>query len=417
MQKPVHARITEKVGHEVNVKSPPQMFELLYKEMKFPPYKIAPTSEDALVKLIGNHCKGKDGPEKIAILTDVLEERRIRDQKSRYINFCPDYDDRCKTSFNIIATETCRSSTSILKKPVRPKKIGLAFHTISKHGRLAKDIRSMFIPDEGKVFLQADSSQAEARVVAVLMRDFELLKAFDTIDIHRRTAALILGMTSFLDLAEGQHASDVIGKDSSERFCGKKVRHAGNYDMKKARFMQEFNTDANKFEIDISISEWKAGVMLEQFHAASPKIKNVFHADIRAAIDGTRTLIDPYGGVRIFNGRMDESLYQEAYANIPQRTVGHLVQGAALKVNDELGDEVGSVHSNRPVNWISENHDSLLMQVPANNWEPYARLLKKHMTTPISFKLCTLSRDYELIIPCDVELGEKNYAEMQKVKL
>src|SRR5207247_7588888 len=146
MAKVVHDRVTIAVGHEVNVNSYPQMFELLYREMKFKYMKRNPTSEDTIVALLGNHAKTK---EKKAILTDLLEERRIRTQKSRYINFNSDYDRRCKTSFNISATETCRSSTSILKKPVRPKKIGLAFHTISKHGRLAKDIRSMFIPDEG----------------------------------------------------------------------------------------------------------------------------------------------------------------------------------------------------------------------------------------------------------------------------
>lgn len=412
-----HNKLVSLVGHEVNVKSPPQK-AMLFKELGLPLYKRNPTSEDSIVKMIGNHCKGKDGAKKKQILETLLEETRIRDQKSRYINFTPDYDGRCKSGFNIIATETCRSSTSVLKKPVRPKKIGLAFHTISKHGRLAKDIRSMFICDKGKVFIQIDSGQAEARVVAVLAKDWELLNAFDTIDIHRRTAALILGISNILDLSVGAHISDSLGKDSAERFCGKKTRHAGNYDMKKARFMTEFNTDAQKFEINMSISEYKAGQMLELFHKASPKIRSVFHAEIQDAINYTRTLIDPFGGLRIFNGRMDESLYQEAYANIPQRTVGHLVQGAALKSHEEFGDEVGPVSEGYPVNFISENHDSLTLQVPENSWEKYARVIKKHMTAPIDFsRYCTLKRDYVLTIPADVEISDTNYGEFRKVKL
>lgn len=412
-----HNKLTALVGHEVNVKSPPQK-AMLFKELGLPLYKRNPTSEDAIVKMIGNHCKDKNGIKKKEILETILEETRIRDQKSRYINFVADYDNRCKSGFNISATETCRSSTSVLKKPVRPKKIGLAFHTISKHGRLAKDVRSMLIPDKGKIFIQVDSSQAEARVVAVLSRDYDLLRAFDTIDIHRRTSALILGMVQTLDLSEGAHASDILGKDSAERFCGKKVRHAGNYFMKKARFMTEFNTDAQKFGINISISEYKAGKMLEIFHAASPKIRSVFHAEIEDAINFTRTIVDPFGGLRIFNGRMDESLYQEAYANIPQRTVAHLVQGAALKVHEELGDEVGSVSDSKPVSFISENHDSLLLQVPENGWEKYAILLKKHMMLPINFgEYCTLKRDYILTIPCDVEISDTHYGEFKKVKV
>lgn len=409
LAKPVHDRIAELVGHEVNVNSYPQMFELLYKELKFKYRKRNPTSEDTIVALLGNHAKTK---EKKEILTAVLEERRIRTQKSRYINFCPDYDGRCKTSFNISATETCRSSTSILKKPVRPKKIGLAFHTISKHGRLAKDIRSMFIPDKGNIFLSADSSQAEARVVAVLSEDWPLLEAFDKVDIHRRTAGLIFGYTRELILSTTPQAVvDIMEKDGPERFCGKKTRHAGNYDMGKGRFMVEFNTDAQKFDIAMSISEWRAGQMLDLFHNASPKIRSKFHQDIRDCIESTRTIIDPFGGVRIFNGRMDDELYKEGYANIPQRTVAHLVQGAALKIDDELNGDNAFM-------WLSEDHDSLKMQVPENNWEPYGRIMKKHLEAPINFSTyCSLKRDYMLTIPCELEIAEKNYAEFRKVNV
>src|SRR5206468_11465187 len=102
--------------------------------------------------------------------------------------------------FKINGTETGRSSTGILKKPLRPTKMGLAFHTIPAHGRLGKDIRSMLIPDPGKIFIKADYSQAEARIVAVLSEDWELLEAFDKVDIHRRTAALFFGLSKTLDL-------------------------------------------------------------------------------------------------------------------------------------------------------------------------------------------------------------------------
>jgi len=141
MQDEVHTRLVVAIGQEVNVKSYPQMFELLYKIMKFKIRKRDPTSEDSIIALLGQSKK----KEQKEILNDVLEERRIRDQKSRQISFSPDYDGRCKSAYNISATETCRSSTGILKKPLRPKKIGLADHTISAHGRLGKDIKSMFI--------------------------------------------------------------------------------------------------------------------------------------------------------------------------------------------------------------------------------------------------------------------------------
>jgi len=405
-----HSRLVGLIGHEINVASYPQVFQLLYKEMKFKLRKKNPTSEDSIVAILGNHAKTKDKKE---ILTVLLEEKRIRTQRSRYINFKPDYDGRCKCSFNIIATETCRSSTSSLKKPLRPGNFGgIPFHTISKHGRLAKDIRSMFICDEGFVFIQADSSQCQARIVAVLAEDYELLEAFDTVDIHKRTAGLILGFTSSLILAPGHiKGVDDMDKDDPGRFCGKKTRHAGNFQMGAQRFMLEFNTDAQKFEIPMNISGWKAGEMLKKFHAASPKLEHVFWRDIIECIQNTRTLIDPFGGVRIFNGRLDDSTYKEGYANIPQRTEGHLVQSAALAIEEELNGDVAHM-------WVSENHDSLLMQAPANNWEPYAKLMKKHMEAPIDFSTyCSLKRDYVLKIPCDIEISDTNYAELRKVKI
>lgn len=409
MREEAHAKLTELIGYEVNVKSYPQVHELLYKAMRFKRLKKNPTSEDAIIRLLNNHAKKKEQKD---ILETVLEERRIRTQISRDISFTPDYDGRAKTSFNISATETCRSSTSVLKKPIRPKKIGLGFHTISKHGRLAKDVRSIFIPDKGKIFLQADSSQAEARVVAVLSEDWELLEAFDKIDIHRRTAGLIFGYTQdlILDCTKSLGVVDFLEKDGPERFVGKKIRHAGNYNMGKGEFMLNFNTDAQKFEIPMTISEWKAGQMLECFHKASPRIRGTFHAQIRAALDASRTLIDPFGGVRVFNGRMDEDIYNDGFANIPQRTVAHLVQGAGIKCYEEFkgGD----------AEFISENHDALLLQVPENGWEPYAKILKKYMQSPIDFSLyCTLKRNYTLTIPCDIEVSDTNYGEMHKVKI
>lgn len=412
MQSEVHARLIERIGHDVNVKSTPQMFDLLYKEMKFKVMKKAPTSEDTIVALMANHAKKAGYKE---ILSDVLEERRIRDQKSRYISFSPDYDDRCKSSYNVIATETTRSSTGVLKKPLRPRISGLAFHTIAAHGRLAKDIKSMLICEPGKVLIKADASQAEPRIVAVLSRDWELLEAFDKkVDIHRRTAGLILGFTRGLELSSdySHPIMDKLEKDGPERFSGKKVRNAGNYRMGKRRLMLEVNTDSQKFGIDLNISEWKAGQMLEAFKAASPKLESVFYAEIKEAIDSTRTLIDPFGGPRVFNGKFSEETYKEGLANIPQRTVSHVVQGGMLKFNDEVGWDSDVAYL------IGEKHDELVISAPANDWKPYAVALKKAMTTPIDFSIyCTLKRDYVLTIPVELELSDTHLGAFSKISI
>ena len=419
MRASVHSRLIEQVGYEINVKSEPQVFDLLYGEMNFKKFKKAPTGEDTIVALLANHCKGDKGKRNAKILEDILTERRIRDQLSRCINFIPDYDGRLKTSVRIVGTETGRRSNNILKKPIRPKKIGLAGHTIPKHGKLAKDVRSMFVPDDGKIIIQIDAGQAEARIVAVLEENYELLKAFDTVDIHRRTAGLLFGFTSSLILTPGDIGIvDHLEKDGPERFTGKTFRHAGNYDMGKGTAMITFNTNAQKYDIDMRISEWKAGHFIDLFHASDPNIRNVFHLSIKAALDSNRTLINPFGRIRQFNGRMDDSIYKEGYAQIPQSTVADLIDKAAIDIDDEFNGDTN-------VMFLGENHDSLVIQAPENNWEPYARVMKKYLERPIDFSTyCTLKRNFKLTIPGDIEVSFNpktgnvtNYAELYKVKI
>lgn len=413
MHAAAHAELVGEVGHEVNTKSYPQIWTLLYKEIGFPQRLRDPTSEEVIVQLLGNHCKGRDGDLRKRILEGILKDRRIRDQISRQINFVPDYDNRCKSSFNPHGTETCRSTTTNLKKPVRPKKIGLPFHTISKHGELAKDIRSMFIADEGMVFIQLDASQAEPRVVAVLSEDWTLLNAIQSgvVDIHRRTAALIFGYTATLQLSGACLLADRMEKDGPERYTGKTTRNAGNYNVGKGTFMTTFNTNAQKYGINIEISEWRGGQMLELFHQASPLVKQKFHVDIQEALMNSRCLVDPYGFPRIFYAKYDEDLWKEGYANIPQRTVSHLVQGAAIMADREFDGDAS-------VYFCSENHDALVLQAPANNWEPYARVVKRYMERPIDFHTyCSLKRNIDLVIPCDVEISETHYGALKKVKI
>lgn len=418
LKESTHERLVSSIGYEVNVKSYPDMYKLLFNAMKFRPPKRNPTSEDTIVALISNQCKGKDASLKRQILETILEERRIRDQLSRAINFIPDYDGRCKTSVKIVGTETGRRSTNILKKPIRPKKIGLSFHTIPKHGRLARDIRSMLIPDPGFVLIQGDLSQAEARIVAVLAEDWELLKAFDVIDIHRRTAGLFFGYTGGkLILTPGKiPVVDDLEKDGPERFTGKTFRHAVNYDMSKRTAMVNFNTNAQKYEVNAAISEWKAGTFIEMFHNASPNIKQVFHRDIRLSLDNGRTLVNPYGRPRIFHGKYEDELYKEGFAQIPQSTVADTTLNAALAAWDEWGRD------NKKAFFVSENHDALVVQVPVSEWRVYAHSLRKHMVRPIDFSThCSLKRNFVLTIPVDIEVSMKedgtvtSYGELMKM--
>jgi DNA polymerase len=401
------------LGHEVNVNSNPQMQHVVYEELKCPKrgawdkktnkFKYS-TNEDTLAALMQNQVKDE---RRRRILSDILEDRRVRKTLGTYVNAEVDFDGRLRTSYRITGTETGRSSTGILKPPLRPSKMGMAFQTITKHGDIGADIREFIVPDKGKVFVNVDKSQAEARVVGVLSKDWDLLDAFNRIDIHRRTAALIFEYTSILDLSDICEVADKIGKDSSERFMGKKTRHAGNYNMKKHRFMTEVTADAKKFGIDIKISEWKAGQILDIFHSANPKIRGVFHSDVRAAIDSGRVLINPFGRIRMFFDRISEELYKEAFAFIPQSTVHDSLTQAWIEIDTQKPD----------VEWLMESHDSLLFQCREDEVVDICVCMKEEFEKSISFRDCTLSRDYDLVIPMDIEIGYENLSEMKKFKL
>jgi len=136
------------------------------------------------------------------------------------------------------------------------------------------------------LFLQADSSQAEARVVWLLADDEEALKLVDTIDYHAFTA------TWFFGLNEELHNYDKkkLGYEHPIRFCGKTLRHAAHLGASKRRAAISVNTDARKYKIPIVISEQTAERALKILHSKQPKIQSIFQNSVIEIIKQTRKL-------------------------------------------------------------------------------------------------------------------------------
>jgi uracil-DNA glycosylase family 4 len=402
------------LGYDLNVNSPKQVAECLYEDLKLKvQYKYGggyDTSEEALAKLLDEEVKGRMYRE---VINNILMLRRVTKTLGNNLYSLCDYDGRMRTQVRITGTETGRSSNSVLDEPIRPYKSGFAYQTLTKHGDIGQDVRSYLLPKEGYVFVNIDLSQAEARVVAVLSEDYDLLTAFDTIDIHRRTAALAL-FTGKLILSGPDEVADKIGKESPERFIGKKTRHAGNYDMKWKMFMTQVVSDARRFNIEnVNMSPFKAKQILERFHLASPKIRGVFHKQIREEVETKRFLITPHGRPRRFYGRFSDQLYQEAYADIPQGTVIDNLRLAGLEIMDN--HELVHRQKNFPILCCGESHDALLFQMPKNEYKDICKEIRKSFEKPIDFRGCSLRRDYDLVIPCDMEVGD-NYLDMEKVR-
>jgi len=118
------------------------------------------------------------------------------------------------------------------------KPMGAAFQVFTKHGDIGSDIRGMYIPGEGEVFVNIDSSQAEARVVFNLATDDQALRDIDEHDYHALTASWFFGGT------EEMYSKKVLGYESPIRFAGKTLRHAGHLGAGKRRASIEINTQA-----------------------------------------------------------------------------------------------------------------------------------------------------------------------------
>lgn len=380
-----------------------QVAALLFGVLKIPVRKG--TDEETLNALLRNVVKDS---KKKRIIEVILELRKVRKTRGTYINAKSHPDGRLRTGYRIVL-ETGRTSTSVLKAPVTTEPMGMAFQTITKHGDVGSDLRSMFIPDPGYVFLEPDLSQAESRVVALLARDERALKLFKYgVDIHRVTYSWIAERAiEFFDLFLLEN-NDALCKEMAkqinkalkdrtedwERQMGKKFRHAGERDMHKKRASEM-----------TGLSEWRAGKILEKFHLTNSGIRDVYFKEIRECLqENNRILRSPFGRQRQFLNKWGEDLFREAYSELPQNVVSDQVKYAAQRTEKRI-----------PAMMIlQESHDSYLCQVPIGIVDRCLPIIKEELEQPIDFSKCSLPRG-ELIIPCEIGFSTLNWEKMEKI--
>ena len=404
------------VGTEVNVNSHTQVAILLWDNLGLP--RKVTTGEEDITALLNSPTAVKK-PEHRKICELILEGRRVRKSISTYLMALPDYDGRMRTTY-FPCLDTGRTSTSQQDPPIRPtvevmdengkkkiKVLGTAFQTMTKHGDIGADIRGMYVPDsDEEEFVQADSSQAEARVVALLSNDEETLRMYDEHDIHALTASWFFGGN------ESDYSKKILGYEHPIRFAGKTLRHAGHLGAGKRRASIELNTQARKYKIPITISEAIAERALKIFHLKSPRVQAVFQAEVIEALKRNRQLVAPLpygidapmGGKRTFYERFGEDLFRQGFAYIPQRAVSDSTKAAALRIRQRIPE----------IKIVMEAHDALLFSIPISKKDEWIPIIRKEMERPIDFSHCTLRR-HLLRIPCDIEVG-KNYMDLKKFR-
>ncbi len=177
LEKEIH----KMAGYEFNVSSPAQVGEILFDRLKLDDKAKKTktgqysTSEDVLEKIRSKH----------PIIVKILDYRGLKKLLSTYIDALPQLINpktgKVHTSFNQTVTSTGRLSSTnpnLQNIPIRDAQ--------------GKEIRKAFIPDDDSVFLSADYSQIELRIMAHLSGDANMLEAFNSgLDIHTATAAKI----------------------------------------------------------------------------------------------------------------------------------------------------------------------------------------------------------------------------------
>jgi len=406
------------VGTEINVNSPKQVSILLFENFKLP--LRSGTGEEEITALLNSQSAVKK-PEHRKVLELILEDRRVRKSISTYLMALPDYDGRMRTTY-FPCLDTGRSSTGQQDPPIRPsiqvvgedgkkkeKSLGIAFQTMTKHGDVGADIRGMYVPDndiDEEVFVQADSSQAEARVVWLLAEDYEALRLVDEIDYHALTASWFFGGT------EADYSKKVLGYEHPIRFAGKTLRHAGHLGAGKRRAATSVNTDARKYKVPISITEAIAERALIIFHGKQPKIQQVFQNGVIECLKRNRQLVAgiPYGinskigGQRTFFERFGEELFRQGFSYIPQRSISDNTKAAGLRLRERIPG----------IKIVMESHDALLFSISKSKLPLWIPIIKEEFERPIDFSNCSLPRR-ELIIPCEIETGY-NYRDLKKFK-
>ncbi len=329
--------IHEAAGRSFNILSPKQLGEVLFEELKLPGGKKTKTgystAADVLEKLAGEY----------KIVRDILEYRGLTKLKSTYADGLANYieeDGRIHTNFNQTITATGRISST------EPN-----LQNIPMRMELGRRIRKVFVPKEGCVFIDADYSQIELRILAHMSGDEQLIEAYRMDeDIHRITASKVFH-TPFEEVTDLQR------------------RNA-----KAVNFGIVYGISSFGLSQDLSISPKEAAQYIEQYFETYPKVKEFLNELVASTREkGYSTTL--YGRRRPVpeissSNFMQRSFGERIAMNSPiQGTAADIMKIAMIMVWKALRD--GGYASKL----ILQVHDELLIEAPLEEEERVTQLL------------------------------------------
>lgn len=333
--------IYELAGEEFNINSPKQLGVILFEKLGMPHAKKTKTgystAADVLDKLAPDY----------PIVAKILEYRQLAKLKSTYADGLAVYignDGRIHGKFNQTVTATGRLSSTEPNLQNIPVRMEL--------GRL---IRKVFVPKEGCVFVDADYSQIELRILAHCSGDEQLIQAYrEARDIHRMTASQVFH-TPFDEVTDLQR------------------RNA-----KAVNFGIVYGISSFGLSQDLSITRKEAAQYIEHYFETYPGIKKFLDDSVEHAKEkgyavtlfGRRR---PVPELKSSNF-MQRNFGERVAMNAPiQGTAADIIKIAMIGVSEEMKKR------NMKSRLILQVHDELLIEAEESEVDEVKAILKDKM--------------------------------------
>ncbi|MGX8703854.1 MAG: DNA polymerase I, partial [bacterium] len=339
--KELESSIYEEAGEEFNLNSPKQLGNILFEKMHLPGGKKTKTGYSTAADVL--EALAPDAP----IVAKILEYRTYSKLKSTYADGllpCIEEDGRIRTTFNQTITATGRLSSTDPNLQNIPMRM-----------ELGRQIRRCFFPKEGCIFVDADYSQIELRILAHMSGDEKLIDAYKNArDIHRTTAAEVFHVPF-------DEVSDELRRKA-----------------KAVNFGIVYGISSFGLSQGLSISRQEAAAYIKEYFTTYPRI----HAFLQGLVVSAKK----EGAAYSMFGRR-RPVPELASANFAQRSFGERIamnspiQGSAadiikiamVRVYRRLQEE--KMRSRL----ILQIHDELLIEAPSEEAEKAKAILEEEM--------------------------------------
>ncbi len=353
----IREQIIEEAGVDFNISSPKQLGEVLFDRLHLPHGKKTKTGYSTAADVLESLAS------EYTIVANVLEYRTLTKLKSTYgeglVAFIKP-DGRIHGEFNQTVTATGRISSSqpnLQNIPIRMK--------------IGRQIRKVFVPKDGCVFLDADYSQIELRVLAHMSGDEKLIDAYRSAeDIHTMTASQVFHVPVDMVTPEMR-------------------RNA-----KAVNFGIIYGISSFGLSNDLSISVSEAKQYIDSYFHTYPKIKTFLDNLVQSAKDKgySETILGrkrPIPDLSSKNFRL-RSFGERVAMNAPiQGTAADIMKIAMIRVFNELYSR------NLKSRLILQVHDELLIETYKDEVDEVKSILEEAMTKAV-----------ELKVPLMIETGE-----------